>query len=87
MMKLNSHCYDTENGTGDVDLCRFVQQILLGEFSPRWAIIDDDGQIQTLSSDPSPFLKMSGGNFKNKLIAMTHENFRIGLRAAFSEAK
>ncbi|MEO8268811.1 MAG: CheR family methyltransferase, partial [Aureliella sp.] len=87
MMKLNRNNSEAENGTGEVDLFRFAQQIILGEFSPQWAIIDDDGRIRTLSSDPSPFLKMSGGHFKNNVIAMAHENLRIGLRAAFSEAK
>lgn len=69
------------------DLFRYAQQIILGEFSPQWAVVDDDGTIRTLSSDPAPFLKMSGGQFKNNLIAMAHESLRIGLRAAFAEAK
>lgn len=87
MINLNRHSSEAENGTGEVDLFRFAQQIILGEFSPQWAIVNDEGQIQTLSSDPAPFLKMSGGNFKNNIIAMAHENLRIGLRAAFSESK
>lgn len=71
----------------DFDLFRYAQQIILGEFSPQWAVVDDEGQIRTLSSDPAPFLKMSGGEFKNNLIAMAHESLRIGVRAAFAEAK
>ncbi len=70
----------------DVDLYRFAQQIVLGEFAPQWAVVDDEGQIHELSSDPSPFLKMAAGTFKNNIVSLAHENLRIGLRAAFSQA-
>ncbi len=73
--------------SAEFDLSRYAQQIILGEFSPQWAVVDDDGQIQALSSDPAPFLKMSGGKFKNNILSMAHESLRIGLRAAFAEAK
>ncbi len=76
-----------ESEGGEVDLFRYAQQIILGEFSPQWAIVDDDGEIHSLSSDPAPFLQMSSGKFNNNFIAMAHENIRIGLRAAFTEAK
>ncbi|TWU10891.1 CheR family methyltransferase [Allorhodopirellula heiligendammensis] len=78
---------DEGDPSAEFDLFRYAQQIILGEFSPQWAVVDDDGQIQTLSSDPAPFLKMSGGKFKNNIVAMAHESLRIGLRAAFAEAK
>ena len=78
---------DAEDASGEVDLFRYAQQVILGEFSPQWVVVDDEGQVQTLSSDPAPFLKMSAGQFKNNIIAMAHENLRIGLRGAFSEAK
>ncbi len=87
IMNLNRFGVEIDSSSGEVDLFRFAQQIILGEFSPQWTVVDDAGQIQTLSSDPTPFLKMSGGQFKNNVISMAHENLRIGLRAAFSEAK
>ncbi len=87
IMNLTRLGSEVDASSGEVDLFRFAQQIILGEFSPQWAVVDDEGQIQTLSSDPTPFLKMSGGKFKNNVITMAHENLRIGLRAAFSEAK
>ncbi len=71
----------------EFDLFRYAQQIILGEFSPQWAVVDDEGQIQTLSSDPAPFLRMSSGQFRNNIVSMAHQSLRIGLRAAFSEAK
>ncbi|TWT64801.1 CheR family methyltransferase [Allorhodopirellula solitaria] len=71
----------------EIDLFRYAQEIILGEFAPQWAVVDDEGHIQTLSSDPTPFLKMSGGRFKNNIITMAHDSIRIGLRAAFAEAK
>ncbi len=81
-----SQSSETE-AAGEFDLFRYAQQIILGEFSPQWAVIDDEGEIQSLSSDPAPFLQMTAGKFKNNVIAMAHENIRIGLRAAFAEAK
>lgn len=70
LVNLNRFGGDADDVLGDVDLFRFAQQIILGEFSPQWVVVDDEGQVQTLSSDPAPFLKMSTGQFKNSIIAM-----------------
>lgn len=87
LVNLNRFSGEADDASGDVDLFRYAQQVILGEFAPQWVVVDDDGQVQTLSSDPAPFLKMSAGQFRNNIIAMAHENLRIGLRSAFSEAK
>ncbi len=87
LVNLNRFSGDADDASGDVDLFRYAQQVILGEFAPQWVVVDDEGQVQTLSCDPAPFLKMSGGKFRNNIIAMAHENLRIGLRSAFSEAK
>ncbi|MCM2373480.1 CheR family methyltransferase [Aporhodopirellula aestuarii] len=86
-VNLSRFSRSVEDDAGEFDLFRYAQQIVLGEFSPQWAVVDDDGEIQTLSSDPSPFLQMTSGKFQNNIIAMAHDNVRIGLRAAFADAK
>ncbi len=87
LVNLNRYSGTEDAPDNEVELFRYAQQIVLGEFSPQWCVVDDDGKILALSSDPSPFLKMASGAFKNSIIHMAHENLRIGLRAAFAEAK
>ncbi len=87
VMNLNRFGTHADAGNSELDLFRYSQQIILSEFAPQWIVCDDEGQIHSLSSDPAPFLKITGGNFKNNIITMAHENLRTGLRAAFSESK
>ncbi|EMI15645.1 signal transduction histidine kinase with CheB and CheR activity, partial [Rhodopirellula maiorica SM1] len=87
VMNLNRFGSHADAGNSELDLFRYSQQVILSEFSPQWIVCDDEGQIHSLSSDPAPFLKIAGGNFKNNIITMAHENLRTGLRAAFSESK
>jgi two-component system, chemotaxis family, CheB/CheR fusion protein len=71
----------------EVDLYQYGQRIVLDEFSPQWAIVDDEGHIHALSADTSPFLKLTAGTFQNNIVSMTHDGLRTGLRSAFAEAK
>ncbi len=70
-----------------VDLHQLGQRIALDEFAAQWAIVDEDAQILSLSADTSPFLKLAEGSFQNNIIKMARSGLRLGLRAAFSEAK
>ena len=54
-MTLGRYANPTNESETDVDLFQYGQRIMLDEFAPQWAIIDDDGRIQTLSADPSRF--------------------------------
>lgn len=79
---------DTENADQmRVDLHQFGQRIALDEFAAQWAIVDEEAHILSLSGDTSPFLKLAEGSFQNNIIKMAHASLRVGLRAAFSEAK
>ncbi len=70
-----------------VDLHQLGQRIALDEFSAQWAIVDDDGQILSLSADTSPFLKLAEGSFQNNIVKMAQMGLRVGLRSAFAEAR
>lgn len=70
-----------------VDLHQIGQRIALDEFSAQWAIVDEDAQILSLSSDTSRFLKLGEGSFQNNIIRMVDSSLRVGVRAAFAEAK
>ena len=86
-VSLGRYANPTDESETEVDLFQYGQRIMLDEFAPQWAIIDDEGRIQTLSSDPSHFLKLGGGAFENNIIKLAHSGLKLGLRAAFSEAK
>ena len=73
--------------SADVDLHKIGQKIVLDEFGPQWAIVTDDSEILSLSSDLSPFLKLQGGTFENNVIQMARAGLKIGLRSALNEAK
>lgn len=86
-LSLGRYVSGTESDEKEVDLFQFGQRISLDEFAPQWAIVDDDAQILALSADPSDFLRLSGGSFTNNIINLAHSGLKLGLRAAFFEAK
>ncbi|MFO1064894.1 MAG: CheR family methyltransferase [Pirellulales bacterium] len=70
-----------------VDLFEMGRRIALDEFSAQWAIVDEDAQILSLSGETSAFLQLGEGSFENNIIKMSKIGLRVGLRAAFAEAK
>ncbi len=86
-LSLGLHSNPRHESETDVDLYQYGQRIMLDEFSPQWAIIDDEGRIQTLSADTSAFLQLSAGAFENNIFKLARSGLKLGLRAAFSEAK
>lgn len=60
---------------------------MLDEFSPKYVIIDDKGQILNSSSGIEKYLRFGSGNFQNNLLKLVADELRIGLRAAITEAK
>ncbi len=77
----------TAEATPQVDLHALGQRIALDEFSAQWAIVDEDAQILTLSNDTSSFIQLAEGSFQNNIIKMAKSGLRVGLRAAFADAK
>lgn len=69
------------------DLGLIAQRILLDEFCPRYAIIDEDGQIVSVSAGVSQYMEFSEGAFQNNILRVVHPNLRVALRTAFSAAK
>ncbi|MBB3209228.1 two-component system CheB/CheR fusion protein [Rhodopirellula rubra] len=86
-LSLGRYSSPTHESETEVDLFQYGQRIMLDEFAPQWAIIDDEGRIQTLSADTSAFLQLTAGDFENNIIKLAHSGLKLGLRAAFSEAK
>ena len=69
------------------DLLLIGQRIVLDEFAPKFAIINDDLQILTLSSGFNDFLEPGEGSFQNNITKLVKQNLRAALRSSISEAK
>ncbi len=72
--------------SSDGDLLEVMQRIILDEFAPKCAIVDEDGHVLCTSGDMQKYLTVSGGKFQNNIIQMARSGLRLGLRAAFQEA-
>ncbi len=68
------------------DLPLLAQRIVLDEFAPEYAVVNDDGQVLSLSEDPGRFLRLGGGPFSNHIVKLAHPALRVSLRAALGEA-
>lgn len=77
---------DVEPDTA-TDLSEMRQRITLDEFAPKSVVVNGDGQILNASPDMQKYLTVSSGNYQNNIIKMAAKGLRIGLRAAFAEAK
>ncbi|MFN8393015.1 MAG: CheR family methyltransferase [Bdellovibrionota bacterium] len=74
-------------GVGEeTDLYLMMQRIVLDEFAPKSAIVDEDGQIRCASGNLERYLTVSAGAFHNNIVHLTRDELRVGLRAALSEA-
>ena len=69
-----------------VDLGAISQRIILDEFAPPYAIVNEDAQIMYLSEGAGNFLKQREGQYVNNIMRMAHEGLRVGLRAAWTKA-
>jgi two-component system CheB/CheR fusion protein len=69
------------------DLTAIGQRIVLDEFAPAYAIIDDTGQVLNASARIDRYLRIGSGDYHNNIVRMAAEGLRIGLRAAIADAK
>ncbi|MBV8767252.1 MAG: PAS domain S-box protein [Hyphomicrobiales bacterium] len=69
-----------------VDLGSFAQRIILDEFSPRYAIVNEEGQIAYLSEGVERFLQPPAGAYANDILRMARRGLGVGLRTTFAEA-
>ncbi|TWT98868.1 PAS domain-containing protein [Neorhodopirellula pilleata] len=69
------------------DIVQIMQRIILDEFAPKSIVIDEDGQVICTSGETNKYLSTGEGAFRNNVVKMARRELRIGLRAAFAEAK
>ncbi|HET9238329.1 MAG TPA: PAS domain S-box protein [Oligoflexus sp.] len=73
--------------TIETDLNLVGQRIILDEFTPKYAIVNDEGQILSVSSGLTPYFELSEGSFQNNILKVVHPNLRVALRTIFAQAK
>jgi two-component system CheB/CheR fusion protein len=74
---------DTRPG---VDLGGLAQRIILDEFGPRYAIVNEEGQVAYLSEGVERFIQPPAGAFTNDILRMARRGLGVGLRTTFAEA-
>ncbi len=70
----------------EVDIGALSQRIVLDEFAPPYAIVNQDAQVVYLSQRIGDFLQPPEGEYSNNVFRMTRSGLRVGLRAAWGEA-
>jgi PAS domain S-box-containing protein len=70
-----------------VDLGPLVQRILEHEFTPRAAVVAEDGRILWASGDLGPFLAMNRGRFRNQIVQLARKGLKNPLRSALLQAR
>lgn len=69
------------------DLHLICQRIILDEFSPKYLVANDDGNIISTSTGISEYLEPSEGAFLNNIFKLVRPELRMALRTTFAEAK
>jgi two-component system CheB/CheR fusion protein len=70
----------------EVDLGAVAQRILLDEFTPRYVIVTEDGQVVFLSEGADIFVQAPAGSFSNNIMRMVRRGLSVGLRTAFNQS-
>jgi two-component system, chemotaxis family, CheB/CheR fusion protein len=70
----------------EADIGALSQRMVLDEFSPPYAIVNQDAQIVYLSQRIGAFLQPPEGEYSNNIFRMARSGLRVGLRAAWGEA-
>lgn len=73
--------------SSEVDVHAIAQRIVLHEFSPPYAVVNEDVQLLYTSTGLQRFFEFPDGQFANSAIKIAKAGLRSGLRAAFRESK
>jgi len=67
-------------------LGQVVDRILLDEFAPKYAVINEAGDLKYLSAGVDKYLEYSAGSFSSHIVRVARSGLRTGLRAALNQA-
>ncbi len=71
----------------EVDIHQISQRILLDEFAPRYAVVNEDGHLVCTSPGLERYFAFPDGPYANNVVKIAKSGLRSGLRAAFRESK
>jgi two-component system CheB/CheR fusion protein len=71
----------------ETDIHLVSQRIILDEFAPKYAVVNDDCHVVSVSAGITQYLDPSEGIFQNNLVKLAKPALRVGLRYTFNEAK
>ncbi|MEZ5594245.1 MAG: PAS domain S-box protein [Gammaproteobacteria bacterium] len=71
----------------DDDLRQLSQRIVVDEFAPKYAVINDEQHILYVSEGTAKYLELGEGMFSNNIVRLARSGLRVGLRAALNEAR
>ena len=72
----------TVGSPNESDIHRISQQIVLDEFAPRFAVINEESHLVCSSTGLERYFEFPGGPFMNNVIKMAKPGLRNGLRTA-----
>ncbi len=73
--------------TAEVDIGALSQRIVLDEFAPPYAIVNQDAQVVYLSQRIGAFLQPPEGEYSNNIFRMARSGLRVGLRSAWGKPR
>ncbi len=68
------------------DVGRIAQRMVLDEFAPCYAVVNDEFRTIFLSPEVGKYLQPSGGTFDGNIVKMARSGLRAGLRSALTKA-
>ena len=71
----------------DEDLQQIAQRIVLDEFAPKYAVVNDAQQILYVSDGTAKYLEMGEGLYTNNIVRLARSGLRAGLRTALQTAR
>ncbi|RYZ65839.1 MAG: ATPase, partial [Proteobacteria bacterium] len=83
---LHQHPHEAQRNH-EADIHLISQRIVLDEFSSRYAVINDEYQIISVSAGLQVYLDPAEGTFQNHIVKMVRSGLRVSLRAALNDAK
>jgi len=75
------------NSVDKPDVHQISQRIVLDEFAPRYAVVNEDGHLVCTSTGLERFFAFPDGTFANNVVRIAKTGLRSGLRAALRESR
>lgn len=83
---MNVSVWQQPANSESADLGGIAQRILLDEFAPPYAVVNEEAQVVYLSAGADQFLRPPEGQFTNNIVRMVQKGLRARLRTAWQRS-